>query len=147
MSWLNDDDRTLVFKYVCEDNHETLSEMLVSEQDYISPVECGACKKSAAYAGFLPMELKMVNKVAFDQNGRKAYKIKDGSGKTCYISQTKYKYMETGKIDPQYTNDYHEKLKKDEEANAYLLGTDNNRRMAAVKKAIGNFKKTQEGVK
>jgi hypothetical protein len=140
MGWLDDQDRSCTYKYVCEDQHTSLVMGKISDEAGPSS-ECEACGKPAAYAGFLPYEVTQVNKVAFDQNGRKAYKITDGQGGVSYISQTKYKYLQTGKIEPQYTKAYESKLREDEAGNAELLGTDTHRGMAKVKQVMAEFNK------
>jgi len=138
MGWL--EDRQCSYKYTCDEGHLSVYQMPTSEQDYESTRECLACQKTAAYSGFEPDEINMVGKVSFDQNGRKAYRISDGKGKVTYISQTKYKYMQTGKIEPQYTKEYESQIHENEVKNAHLIGTDHNRRMANVTKAIADFK-------
>lgn len=143
MGWL--DEQTHTFRYVCSGGHLSLYEMNAKDQDYASPGECLTCQKEAAYSGFDPTEVNVVGKVAYDQNGRKAYRISDGKGKVTHISKTKYDYLQTGKIEPKYTTEYEAKLRQDEAKNEQLLTTDHNRRMASVKKAIGLFKKPQGG--
>lgn len=143
MGWI--DEQTHTFRYVCSEGHVSLYEMSAKDQDYTSPGECLTCQKEAAYSGFEPIEVNVVGKVAYDQNGRMAYRISDGKGKVTHISKTKYDYLQTGKIEGKYTAEYEAKLRQDEVKNEYLLTTDHNRRMASVKKAIGLFNKPQGG--
>lgn len=143
MGWL--DDQTHTYRYACSEGHVSFFEMSEKDQDYESPGKCLTCDKEAAYAGFEPKDIHLVGKVAYDQHGRKAYRISDGKGKVTHISKTKYDYLQTGKIEGKYTTEYEAKLREDEVANEYLLTTDHHRRMASVKHAIGLFGTQEEG--
>ena len=110
MSWLNDIERD--FKYECSSCGETTILKLKSgDPAHRQPKPC-ACGSEAQYAGFLPIQMSLRGKVAYDQNGRKAYAISDGRGGVRYVSATKMHYLETGDIKPQYTRAYEEHLKK-----------------------------------
>lgn len=143
MGWLEDQIHT--FRYTCTDGHASFYDMKAEEQDYVSERTCTTCGKPADYCGFEPREINVIGKVAYDQNGRMAYRISDGKGSVSHISQTKYNYMKTGVVEPQYTREYHEKLVKDGEKSSHLLTTDHNRRMASIKKAIDSLKNEEEG--
>jgi len=77
-----------------------------------------------------------ISKVAYDQNGRKAYKI----GKT-YMSKTKYNYLESGKVQNEYTHEYERKLRDDGEKSAHLLQTETNTRRAIVTELKGELQR------
>jgi hypothetical protein len=66
----------------------------------------------AAYDSFLPIQMNLRGRVAFEQNGRKAYVVSDGKGGVRYVSATKHHYQETGDIVPKYTRAYEEHLRK-----------------------------------
>lgn len=127
-----DKDEKIGFKYVCENGHTSIYEMRPADQDYSSYKPCLDCEKSAQYAGFLPRKIGTVTKVAYDQNGRKAYRISDGSGNVTHISQTKYHYLQKGKIEPQYTSSYNKMLQEGGERYEHLLKSDVNKRFGKV---------------
>lgn len=111
MSWLDDLERD--YKYKCEDCGET--HIHTSDQGYPACKEDRTCKcgGTAHYDGFLPTKINIRGKVAYEQNGRKAYMVSDGKGNVRYTSATKEHYYETGDIKPQYTKAYEEHLHKE----------------------------------
>lgn len=109
MSWLNDIERD--FKYECESCGDVFIERYLSGDPTIRDPKPCSCGAQAQYAGFLPMQLNLRGKVAFDQNGRKGYQITDGKGGVRYVSATKQHYLETGDIKPQYTKEYERHLR------------------------------------
>lgn len=135
-SWLADLER--VFRYECKScAQKHFFTMKTSDHDQDATETRGLCGSCGAqgldYLGQdLAEKFNIANrtKEAFDQNGRLAYKVGDS-----YISKTKYDYMETGKIENQYTPAYREHLLKDFVKNEQLLTTEKNRRRAIVTKA------------
>lgn len=111
MSWLDNLERD--FKYKCGScGADTICTLNQADPNYRVDHPCGSCGGSASYEGFLPMLLNLRGKVAFEQNGRKAYTITDGRGNVRYVSATKQHYQETGDIKPHYTRAYEEHLVK-----------------------------------
>jgi len=133
MSWMDNIERIYFFK--CDAcGHE--SGILRAKFDPESETSLMGCEKCAQvgklkYTGWDNAEdFKLstsVTKVSYDQNGRKAYKI----GNT-YMSKTKYNYMETGKVQNEYTASYEAKLMEDKEKNEHLLQTETNTKRAIV---------------
>ncbi len=145
MSWL--EDLIYTHRYVCDDGHESRYEFsAVESPNNKNDVSCEheGCELDATYQGFLPQEMHITGRVTYDQNGRKAIRITDGKGGVQHISQTKARFLETGIIEHEYTDDYKAKLKQDEERNAHLLGTDFNRRMAQVTAYSGKPKPSRK---
>jgi hypothetical protein len=113
MSWL--EDSYTDFKYICADcnGHISIYEKKSSDElarDAESCLSCGL--KTAEYAGFLPKQMTVITKVAYEQNGRMAYRITDGKGGVAHISQTKYNLKENGTVDYHYSKAYEEHLVK-----------------------------------
>lgn len=130
MSWLSQIEKMYFFRCShCEHDFHIVD--LNFNLDDIK-AKCPICGSSdIEYKGFQNIdEINFSSKVkrkTYDQNGRKAVKI----GNT-YMSQTKYNYLETGKIQNVYTPQYESQLKKDEQKNEYLLKTEENKRRAFV---------------
>jgi len=130
MSWLSEIKRMYFFK--CRscghDSYTVGTNIDLSNIDH----KCEKCNEvDLEYKGFENVDdinlSGSVKRKTYDQNGRKAVKI----GNT-YMSQTKYNYLETGKIENVYTPQYEAQLRKDEEKNEYLLKTETNKRRAMV---------------
>lgn len=126
MSWLAE--RQILYRYVLPDG--TVHHMKLSAAEE-PPQVIEIDGVEAQYAGFEPDELKQTSVVAYDQNGRLAYRIKDKDGKIRHVSKTKHHYMKTGRIENQYTSSYREHLEKTEQEQ--MLRTEHNRRRAKVK--------------
>ena len=111
MSWLDDIDRD--FKYGCK-LCDAVTYITIKQTDPGTREDhpCQFCGEPAQYLGFLPIKMNIRGRVAFEQNGRKAYAITDGKGGVRYVSATKEHYQETGDIKPQYTRAYEEHLLK-----------------------------------
>lgn len=92
-------------RFECAAGHEDIYEAPASQCTY-DPRPCSECGAEATYVGMVPRDLGLTGKVAYDQNGRLAYKISDGKGGSTYISKTKYDYLQTGVVKPAYTKDY-----------------------------------------
>lgn len=143
MSWLNNIKRS--YKFRC--TNKGCGGILHKRGEDVGPecIEqiagatrfCEICQKDTIleYAGFDNLDRIGIShntqKESYDQNGRKAYKI----GNT-YMSKTKYDYLETGKIENQYTPSYRAELEKQAEKNEYLLKTETNQRRAQVSKVM-----------
>lgn len=108
MSWLADRDIQYIYKMK---DGSTRHLKLTAKDDPPSEhtFEDG---EVGTYAGFEKEEVRQVNMVEYDQNGRKAVKIKDKDGKVSYLSKTKINYLKTGRIENQYTKAYQEHLQK-----------------------------------
>ena len=106
MGWL--DELPTELKYACESGHEFVVLKMAAECSDYGPVAClgEGCNCQAAYAGMVPRETNLMGKVAYDQNGRLAYKISDGKGGSSYISKTKYDFLQTGTVKSAYTREY-----------------------------------------
>lgn len=142
MGWLNEIRRYHFFKCgKCDHDFAIIRTSFDKDRD-TPEIPCEKCSTigQLGYKGWENADkiglTGKVSKIAFDQNGRKAYKI----GNT-YLSKTKYDYMETGKIENQYTPEYERKLRDDEEKNEYLLKTETNRRRAEVKELKRELKR------
>lgn len=111
MSWMDDIERE--FKYRCgECGGVSLYTLKQTDPGFREDHPCENCGSPALYDGFLPIKMHLRGKVAFDQNGRKAYAITDGKGNVRYTSASKEHYYETGDIKPHYTPAYEEHLRK-----------------------------------
>lgn len=131
MGWLEEIKKMYFFKCVgCgHDFFVVDTRYNIDEKNKLMCQRCGTFDPE--YKGFENVEdinfNHRVKRATYDQNGRKAVRI----GNT-YMSQTKYNYLETGKIKNVYTPQYEEQLRKDEEKNEYLLKTEENKRRAMV---------------
>ena len=130
MSWLSEIERMYFFKCCCGHDFSVVGTNL--DLDKSGKRMCPECRQgNPEYKGFQNVdEINLSGRVkrkTYEQNGRKAMKI----GST-YMSQTKYNYLETGKIENAYTPQYEAQLRKDEEKNEYLLKTETNKRRAMV---------------
>jgi hypothetical protein len=132
MGWL--DELEYDVRFTCECGKVTHQRMKASEDFCGSTIAC-ECGLNADYSGFEPMQFSLGTKVAFDQNGRKAYKFSDGKGGVSYMSQSKYNYMETGKVSNAYTKDYEDSLVKANRTD--LLTPEINKRRGLVSKDMG----------
>ena len=113
MSWV--DNVVRAFRYECCNGHTIVKNMKSSEGRGHPPPQCPECKERTVYVGFHNVAASkggLPNKppppITFEQNGRKAVKM----GNT-YLSKTKLDYMETGKVENQYTAAYQEKINQD----------------------------------
>lgn len=143
MSWLNNIRRA--YKFGC--TNEGCSGVLHKGGANIGPecvdqlngaiYFCEVCQKETQleYLGFITIDKigisGNVKKESFEQNGRIGYKV----GNT-YISKTKYDYLNSGKIENQYTPSYRAELEKQAEKNEYLLKTETNKQRAKVSKMV-----------
>lgn len=147
MSWLNSIRRTYKFRCTNDGCSGTLHKEVdgATGSDCIDELNgsmyfCEACQNETRleYAGFYNRDRislsHNVQRETFDQNGRVGYKI----GNT-YISKTKYDYLESGKIENQYTPAYRAELEKQAEKNEFLLKTETNTKRAQVSKVMKNL--------
>ena len=108
MSWWAEAERDFYFK--CPVGHE-FALRAQSQQD---PRECEcpleSCGKKANRTGFSAVDFgaPMV-KTFYEQNGRKAVRYRNNDGTTSHISESKIRYMETGRTDGVYTEAYDKK--------------------------------------
>jgi hypothetical protein len=145
MGWLDQIQRE--YKYQCKNGHESLYPHPPETTDEVirQNMTCPECKEDAEYAGFLPIQVGGgVLKETYEQNGRKAYRIKSRSGKVMHISKSKYDYLETGKIKNCYTPEHEERLVKAGETD--FLEPDDHKRRARAGKARLNAIKKELGV-
>jgi hypothetical protein len=106
MSWL--DDLVYVCVYECEEKHQSGWE---GTWEYKPPeLECVECGKVAFYNYFEPIQLGGLTRVAYEQNGRMAYRMKLPGGKVVHISQTRHYYQNSANIIHKYSNSYKEVL-------------------------------------
>lgn len=134
MSWL--EDRKIVYRYKAGSGTVFHLELGATEDP---PATIDSPEGVATYDGFEPDVVKQTNVVAYDQNGRLAYRIIDKSGKISHISKSKYKYLKTGRVENCYTKEFQQHLEKTEQEQ--MLHTDENRRMAQVKLASSRLSK------
>lgn len=114
MGWLEDVVR--VYKKECKDCGKTYNYKMMLKEFDNTPNDCTDCGATLSYAGFenVPAEEGGYNPKqhpiieSYDQNGRKAIKIGD-----TYMSKTKYNYLETGKIEHEYTDAFKEVVQKE----------------------------------
>ena len=106
MSWM--DEIEYEFRYRCPNGHLEVFKALTCDREAKSCSDCGALSE---YDGFNPVQLGMIGKVSYEQNGRKAFRITDGNGMLQHISETKRNYMESGDIKPGYTSAYENALR------------------------------------
>lgn len=116
-SWLSDIEHVCVYK--CEHGHT--SAWAGKWDDKPETINCGEddCNSVSSYAYFEPLRLGGFQKIAYTQNGRQAYMIKDPTtGKVQYRSKAKDYFLESGgKTREFYTNDFKEKKRDQEEVN------------------------------
>ena len=103
MTWWAEAERDFIF--TCEDGHETYA--TYATKDAPDTLECAHCGKVAKQTRFSSVSFgaPMV-KTYYEQNGRKAVKYRNSDGRTSHISESKLRYMETGKTDGVYTDSY-----------------------------------------
>jgi len=109
MSWLEDIER--VYEYACPDGHIVGWEGAEKDRGPNPTCHCG---KATEYQGFSPVVVSTVTKVAYEQNGRLAYRISSGKGEPTYMSRTRYEMNQTGKINEHYTADFKAAQKRGE---------------------------------
>jgi len=111
MDWVEEE--LTQFKYECENGHLSIYVLKSKEQDYSVKRQCMDCDQLSNYAGFIAKPINLTAQVAFDQNGRKAYRITDGQGRVTHISQSKFNYLKSGGevAKPVYTRDYENHLR------------------------------------
>lgn len=139
MSWLDEIKRGYRFRCTLKDcgsildiSGEEVTRAVIDEYDG-KEIICPECEKATIleYAGFYnidPIGLSSYStRETYDKNGRQAVKI----GNT-HMSMSKYNYLETGKVENQYTPAYKAHLMKEVEKNEYLLKTETNKRRAMV---------------
>lgn len=126
MSWIAD--RDIEYLYKIPSGEERILTMPASED---APTEytfedgiIGVLR------GFLPQEVRQTSIVEYDQNGRKAVRIRDKNGTIRHISKSKLHYIKTGKIENQYTDKFKAHITKTNQEQ--LLATEASRRRAAV---------------
>lgn len=142
MSWLNEIKRGYRFRCTLKDcgaildiSGEGITNDVIDEYDGRECM-CPECGESTTleYAGFYNIDPISIShnttRETYDKNGRQAVKI----GKT-HMSMSKYNYLETGKVENQYTPAYKAHLMKEVEKNEYLLKTETNKRRAMVGQA------------
>lgn len=114
MSWL--EDSYTDFKYTCADcsGHISIYEKKSADESARDTENCLSCGlKTAEYAGFLPKEMTVMTKVAYEQNGRMAYRITDGKGSVTCMSQTKYEMKNGEPLKYHYASGYRDLLAKE----------------------------------
>jgi hypothetical protein len=126
MSWINE--RTIKYQYKFPNGEVRLFELLAGSNPPESIEDVDG--QTGIYAGFLPDKVNQQHNVEYDQNGRKAMRIRKKDGSVTHISKTKLHYMKTGRIENQYTKDFQEKLQKDQQEQ--LLRTEESRRRGTV---------------
>ena len=104
MSWLEDLHNERIFHYDCGDkrltgNIKQLSE--IAQKDLVGvPGEMLYFEdETYEYAGFDSTHVGQMSMVEYEKNGRKAYRIKDSSGRIRYIAKSKHEYLKHGEID------------------------------------------------
>jgi hypothetical protein len=105
MSWLEDLNKDRVYNYKSGDKllSGTLSELSEIAADLNGEYgeEFIYEGDKYVYAGFEPVKSSQMTSVMYEQNGRKAYKITDPSGKIRYIAKSKHDYLKHGEINGQ----------------------------------------------
>lgn len=107
MSWLAD--RKITYQYKLPNGSIVHFKLPAAD---VAPPTIETEEGIAEYAGFEPDEVKQVNIVEYDKNGRKAVRIRGRNGEIQHISKTKLKYMKTGRIENQYTPEFQQRLEK-----------------------------------
>lgn len=139
MSWLDNIDRD--FKYKCGVcGGVTILTLKQTDPSFREDKPCESCGSPAQYDGFLPIKMHLRGKVAFDQNGRKAYAITDGKGNVRYVSASKQHYLEHGEIKPQFTKAYERHLI--ETGHADQLETVSHKELVEQRRKTKEFAKT-----
>jgi hypothetical protein len=105
MSWLEDLHKERVFNYT-DITGETLSGNVEELSGLAEKPILGEPGESFMYMdhvyfynGFDSIKPEGMTVVSFEKNGRKAYQIKDSSGKIRYIAKSKHEYLKHGEID------------------------------------------------
>ena len=107
MSWLEDLDYT--YNYQCKCGHVTQITQN-AKQGHTEYITCEDCGQPAGYRGFVPQKMGGGTCVTYEKNGRKARRYTDGNGTVHHMSETKRRYLETGKIESQITRPYAEQV-------------------------------------
>jgi hypothetical protein len=129
MSWINE--RTIQYQYKFTDGEIRLFELLAGS---VPPEKMEDVDGSVGtYIGFLPDKINQQHGVEYDQNGRKAMRIRNKDGSITHISKTKLHYMKTGRIENQYTKAFQEKLQKEQQEQ--LLRSEQGRGRGSVQPA------------
>jgi hypothetical protein len=126
MGWL--DNLEYDYLYVCA---TCGGETIATAREDACPCAHEGCGGTAGFVKMIPMELGLSGKVAFEQNGRKAFMIQGKKGrKPTYISATKMHYLDTGEIKPHYTKEYEAHVGK--QSPEFLEGDTNMNRAKAT---------------
>lgn len=129
MSWLSE--RTIRYRYKMADDSVRIVELPAN----FDPATTYTFDDNevGSYAGFEPEEIRQTNVVEFEQNGRKAVRVRDAGGGVRHISKTKLHYMKTGRIENQYTKEFQDHLVKTKQE--HMLRTEHSRKRAKVSTA------------
>jgi hypothetical protein len=136
MSWM--DTVEYEYKFKCAEGHVSIFEEHSCDREdrgCLAP----DCDLVARYEGFKPLKMMITGKVAYDQNGRKAFRISHQDGTVRHVSETKMRYMETGDMVPSYTKEYAAHLRAAGKGDQ--LETQTMSEMKASRKATEEFKK------
>jgi hypothetical protein len=135
LSWLNNIER--VFTYACPKG--SIYEVIGTQYTDEATEPCPCCGVKGTYQGFKNKDsillAQAVRKETFDQNGRKGVKITDRNGKTTYMSQTKYDYIETGDTNSKITPGFQEALNNQDDKQERYLKAETNKRRGRVSTA------------
>jgi len=140
MSWLEEVEYE--YRYLCPEGHLSIFESRTCDRE---PRLCLDCGSLAEYDGFNPLQLGMIGKVSYEQNGRRAFRVTDGKGMVHHISETKQHYMDTGNIKPAYSREYEASLRKAgrDDLLQGKKGTDLIKERAAVQRAKVKMARTR----
>ena len=146
--WLDNQEREYV--YSCPVCGEFTVSMVSKHPDYTDPRPCD-CGAEVTYVNFLPIQINIRGRVAFDQNGVKGYQVTDGKGGVRYISATRDNYQQTGNIVPNYTKEYSEHLQKTGrgdmlKSTSYETLVEERKKNAEIKKRVGSAKQANAQV-
>lgn len=108
MGWLSD--RDIKHRYKMPDG--SIRHLVLSASAEASPAHTFGDFITGVYSGFEPDVVEQVTVIEYEQNGRKAVKVRNKDGSTRYVSKSKLNYLKTGRIENQYTKEYQDHLIK-----------------------------------
>lgn len=113
-SWLSE--RTLNFRYEMEDGSIRHVQAKANETKDLPKVYRFEDGSTGEYKGHEPDPVQQKHVVEFEQNGRKAVRIRDQNGNLNHVAKSKLDYYKTGKVDSaaHMTKEYKEKVQEEQ---------------------------------
>jgi len=147
MGWLDDLNAERIYNYrKVGDPESTCSATLAAFQEEFGPDIKGEPGEKIyidgveyEYAGFEPVKFTIGTQIAFEQNGRKAYRF----GKEC-ISASKLQFMKTGQAGSVLSNGYQKHLDRKYNEQIDILSKDQKRHEKEITRGKVSFASSKE---